>query len=256
VDFIGLDYIRPVQGGFELTGEFLDDMDIELPAHPESGDESALYLAREIFKNKNYALQDMWNWWRARQSSLVIEKIKEEVKSAKPLWAFVLSWQMGHQHGQDPVMFQDAGLDFQAVMLYEADERQFTRLLAQWEKYNVSGVNFLIGNQIDFNVHQFSEDPPAPEKFTRRLYEAQKVFKPKGIFVNDLSRVFWGRKGPYTGKEWLRPVRHLIETGEIRDDFSYGHSASSVPWKPSAAAERDPENISPERGQDNPAPAN
>jgi len=227
-DFIGLDYIRPVQGGFELTEEFLEEMDIELPGHVKAGNDRALYLAREIFKRKNYALQDMWNWWRARQSSLCIERIKEEVKSDKPLWVFILSWQMGHQHGQDPLMFRDAGADFQTVMLYECDDRQFERLLSQWGKYNAEGVNFIIGNQIDFDVHQFSESPPAPEKFARRIFEAQKIFKPKGIFVNDLSRVFWGRKGAYTGMEWLLPVRQLIETGETGGGFRYGASKSST----------------------------
>ncbi|MBU4134281.1 hypothetical protein KKH42_03045 [bacterium] len=221
-DFLGLDYIRPVQGGFELTDEFFEEMDIDLPLAPKENPARALYLAREIFKKKNYALQDLWNWWRARKSSLCIERIKEEVKSEKPLWVFVLSWQMGHQHGQDPVMFQDAGADFQAVMLYECDDRQFDNLLSQWEKYDASGVNFIIGNQIDFNVHQFSEKPPAPEKFAMRLARAKKVLKPKGIFVNDLSRVFWGRKGPYSGIEWLNPVKSLIENGKIGSGFRYG----------------------------------
>lgn len=228
-DFLGLDYIRPVQGGFELTDEFLEEMDVQLPASLKGSQERALYLAREIFKNKNYALQDLWNWWRSRKSSLCIERIKEEVKSDKPLWAFVLSWQMGHQHGQDPVMFRDAGVDFQAVMLYECDDRQFDNLVSQWKKYNAEGVNFIIGNQIDFDVHQFSETPPAPEKFARRIYEAKKVFKPKGVFVNDLSRVFWGRKGPYTGMEWLAPVKSLIDNGEIGSGFVYAGAAKSSP---------------------------
>ncbi|MEA2081389.1 MAG: hypothetical protein U9O97_01410 [Elusimicrobiota bacterium] len=225
-DFLGLDYIRPVQGGFELIDEFLEDMDVELPAGLKGSSGRALYLAREIFRKKNYALRDLWNWWRARKSSLCIERIKEEVKSDKPLWIFLLSWQMGHQHGQDPVMFRDAGADFQTVMLYECDDIQFDTLLSQWEKYDAKGVNFIIGNQIDFNVHQFSEAPPAPEKFASRLLRAREVLKPNGVFINDLSRVFWGRKGPYTGMEWLAPVKSLIETGEIGTGFLY--SADSI----------------------------
>ncbi len=241
-DFLGLDYIRPVQGGFELTDEFLEEMGIELPATLKNTNERALYLAREIFRNKNYALRDLWNWWRARKSSLCIERIKEEVNSDKPLWIFLLSWQMGHQHGQDPVMFQDAGADFQTVMLYECDDVQFDTLLSQWGKYDAQGVSFIIGNQIDFNVHQFSEDPPAPEKFAERLFMAKKVLKPKGIFINDLSRVFWGRKGPYTGMEWLAPVKSLIENGKLGTGFRYTAAGLT---KSSTSVSGEPYNIKP-----------
>ncbi|MFH1352462.1 MAG: hypothetical protein ABIH68_02685 [bacterium] len=207
VDFIGLDYIRPVQGGLELVDDFLSEMQIKFPENLGTKEDRMLYLGREIYRDKNYKLMDLWNWWRAHKTSEIIERVREEVKSDKPLWIFLLSWQMGHQHGQDPVMFQDAGADFQTVMLYECDTRQFERLIGQWREYNARGVNFVVGNQVDFPVHQFTEDPPAPQEFGRRIREAKKVMKAKGVFVNDLSRALWGRKGPYSTVEWLTPVK-------------------------------------------------
>lgn len=207
VDFIGLDYIRPVQGGLELVDDFLEEMQIKFPDDLMTKEDRMLYLGREIYRYGNYKLMDLWNWWRAHKTSEVIARIKDELKSSKPLWIFLLSWQMGHQHGQDPVMFQDAGADFQTVMLYECDTRQFENLLKQWQRYDVQDVNFVVGNQVDFNVHQFTEDPPAPQEFGRRIREAKKVMKAKGVFVNDLSRAFWGRKGPYSAVEWLTPVK-------------------------------------------------
>jgi len=207
VDFIGLDYIRPVQGGLELVDDFLEEMQIKFPERLKTKTDRMLYLGREIYRDKNYKLMDLWNWWRAHKTSEIIERIREEVKSDKPLWIFLLSWQMGHQHGQDPVMFQDAGADFQTVMLYECDGKQFERLIRHWRKYNARGVNLVVGNQVDFPVHQFTENPPAPQEFGRRIREAKIAMKAKGVFVNDLSRALWGRKGPYSAVEWLNPVK-------------------------------------------------
>ncbi|MCD6413472.1 MAG: hypothetical protein J7L54_04945 [Elusimicrobia bacterium] len=210
VDFLGLDYIRTVSGGFELVDDFLNDMNIDFPQKLDSKEKRMIYLGRQIYRDKNYKLMDLWNWWRAHKISENIVRIKAEVGSKKPFWIFLLSWRMGHEHGQDPVMFQDAGADFETVMLYECDGRQFGNLLKQWKKYNAEKVNFVIGNQIDFPLHQFSEEPPAPEVFAERIREAKKVFKPKGIFINDLSRALWGRKGPYSTIEWLTPVKEEL----------------------------------------------
>jgi len=201
LDFLGLDYIRPVQGGYELVDEFRDEMDVIFPAHLKTKKERMLYLARQIHKERNFALEDLWNWWRAHRVSQIIVEIKENLNTSKPLWAFVLSWAVGHQHGQDPAMFQDAGIDFFTVMLYECDSEQFEKILKQWKNYGVDKFNLIVGNQIDYNVHQFVED--TPQEFARRIREAKKVFKAKGIFVNDFSRAFWGRKGDYSAFEWL-----------------------------------------------------
>jgi len=86
-------------------------------------------------------------------------------------------------------------------MLYECDSEQFEKILKQWKNYGVDKFNLIVGNQIDYNVHQFVED--TPQEFARRIREAKKVFKAKGIFVNDFSRAFWGRKGDYSAFEWL-----------------------------------------------------
>ncbi|MBU3956262.1 hypothetical protein KJ633_07345, partial [bacterium] len=63
------------------------------------------------------------------------------------------------------------------------------------------------GNQIDFYWHQKSLNPPAPEEHYSRLITAtDDIYKDglaKGLFINDLSRAFWGSKGPYSAKEWL-----------------------------------------------------
>jgi len=48
LDFLGLDYIRPVQGGYELVDEFIDEMDVIFPAHLKTKKERMLYLARHF----------------------------------------------------------------------------------------------------------------------------------------------------------------------------------------------------------------
>ncbi len=207
VDFLGLDYLRSVQGGFELVDEFLKEMSVKFPLSLNTKQKRMIYLGRRIYRDGDRQLMDLWNWWRAHKVSENLARIKSEVASKRPFWVFLLSWRMGHEHGQDPVMFQDAGADFETVMLYECDGRQFENLLKQWRKYNVKNVNFIVGDQIDFPLHQSSITPPAPEILAERIREAKKILKPRGIFINDLSRALWGRKGPFSTIDWLLPAK-------------------------------------------------
>jgi len=211
IDYIGLDYIRNVKGGLELVDEFTEEMGIELPAEYKSSMENRMkWLGRTVYRRKkeDMAIIDMWNWYRARKAAHILKRIKEESLITKPLWAFTLSWEKGWQHGQDVVMMNDAGMDFSAVMMYECDREQFNNLIKDWHSYvNKDDVQLVVGNQFDWILHQRTLDPAGPEEYHDRLITSMdRIYsngKTSGIFIHDMSRILWGRKGPYPSMEWL-----------------------------------------------------
>jgi len=212
IDYIGLDYIRTTKGGYELVDKFREEMDVRTPEgwRDMPKVERMRWLARIVTyrKKEDIPLIQQWNWWRARQICLIIEEVKRRSGITKPLWAFILSWEKGWQHGQDAVMFTDAGIDLFAVMLYEATSIQFARLIKEWNRYiEKDQVNLIVGNQIDWPLHQYTKIPSGPEEFCSRLSKGtDKVYKnglTDGVFIHDLSRALWGRRGPYSSSEWL-----------------------------------------------------
>jgi hypothetical protein len=137
-----------------------------------------------------------------------VRAIKNDLGSQKPLWAFTLSWQKGWEHGQAPVMMRDAGLDADAIMLYEADKEQFRGLVKQWNEYvRQDQVNLVLGDAIDWVLHQRTYNPAGPEDFYNRNMMAAQGFhsdKPaRAIFIHDLHRARKGRIAPYSTEEWL-----------------------------------------------------
>lgn len=212
INFIGLDYIRPAGGGLELVDEFVEIMEVEVPPgwNEFSKKQRMKWLGKIVTRTKDRKLPviDKWNWWRAHQMSKIIYDLKQSVGLKKPLWAFVLSWELGHQHGQDPIMFQDAGVDLIAIMMYETDSPRYKYILKEWEEYLEGfNINIAIGNQIDWPLHQYSVYPAGPSKYYGRIEKGidslNKSGNVKGVFINDFARAMWGRKGPYTSKEWM-----------------------------------------------------
>ncbi|MBI5555317.1 MAG: hypothetical protein HY920_05650 [Elusimicrobia bacterium] len=209
VDYIGLDYIRNVIGGYEMVDQFTADMNPELPAiWPKLNKMSRMcWLGNEIQQRKKMKLVDQWNWWRAHYVAKIVKEIITLVNTTKPLWCFTLSWKKGWQHGQDPIMMNAAGAAIDAVMLYECDRGQFNDLLKDWNRYlGKNQVNLFGGDVVDWNLHQFVVNPPGPQEFYDRMMAAHRKMsgdgRIKGLFWHDLARGLWGRLGPYSINEW------------------------------------------------------
>jgi hypothetical protein len=217
VDWVGLDYIRPVFGGFELAGDFVRDMPVDPPPGwaEFSPQQKMLWLAKarlppssgEMNVERNPFI-DKWFWYRAHRTAQVVRRIRAGLAPKKPLWAFTLSWAKGWQHGQDPVMMRDAGIDWDAIMLYEADTPQFRALVKQWNEYTLqSQVNLLVGDVIDWVLHQRTLNPAGPEDFFNRNMKAIREFHSdgpvRGLFIHDFTRARRGRIAPYQMREWL-----------------------------------------------------
>jgi hypothetical protein len=220
VDHLGVDYIRNALGGVELADDFYAEMKGVVGAPPEFArlgpEERMVFFARKKAMRKDPAFIDAWQWWRAHRASGVIRRLKAELGEAKPLWAFVLTWDKGWHHGQDPVMFNDAGVDLSALMLYEADAEQFRVILSDWSRYLRRGdAQLLVGDVVDWPLHQRS--PEGPEELALRTVRAVDGIHPggpaRGLFVHDLGRALWGRLGPWSTRAWLdagrAAVRHL-----------------------------------------------
>ena len=213
IDYIGLDYIRNANGGFEMVDEFVSDMKVEqLPYGWEkfTAQQRMCWLGSLVYARRKADMPviDLWNWWRARKTALIVKKIKEEAVFNKPFWVFTLSWQKGWQHGQDVVMMNDAGADFVTLMIYECDREQFNNLMKDWHAYlSRKDARLIIGNQVDWVVHQKTINPAGPEEYYNRMFTAINGLymdgTTYGVFLHDISRVFWGRKGPYSPMEWL-----------------------------------------------------
>lgn len=216
VDYVGLDYIRNALGGYELADDFYKEMPGVLPP-PEwprmSLEEKSVYFARKKIMRRDMAFIDAWQWWRAHRVAGIVRHIRAEVGGDKPLWAFTLTWHRGWQHGQDAVMMNDAGVDADALMLYQADRDQFEALVKDWHSYvRRSDVQLVVGDVIDWPLHQRSPDGPA--EFGGRMREAiDRIYQngpASGVFFHDLGRAVWGsRLGPWGAKGWLEEARKV-----------------------------------------------
>ncbi len=219
VDFLGLDYIRPVFGGNELVDEFVQEMPgVQKPEgyNSWSKEQRMAWIARGRYiaptaalrNDPKFKITDQWFWYRAHRTAGVVRKIVEGFGGKKPIWAFTLSWQKGWEHGQDPSMMRDAGVDINGIMLYEADGQQYRGLLRQWNAYTGdSKFNLVVGNTFDWRLHQKTLNPSGPEEMVRRTLAAVEQFqegKPvRGIFMHDLARALRGNLGPYPPQEWF-----------------------------------------------------
>jgi hypothetical protein len=226
VDYVGFDYIRSGAdwGAYELTDGFAATMPvIGLPDNwggLSSADRMGWLCDRldgEGYRT-NLELYHQWNWYREHVLCGVLQRILEDSKLTKPLWTFTLSWWHGEQHGQDPLMFADAGVSIDAVMLYECNSvAQFDSLVDQWREGIDEGggipaghINIMGGDQVSFRSHQKLTNPAAPEEMYRRITKAGAQLTKGGplwgAFVHDVSRLcaprLAGNRGPYSGREW------------------------------------------------------
>jgi hypothetical protein len=218
VDYIGFDYMRDEPQAFDCVDQFVADMDpslpegwtdMELPARQKWLSDTWNHYTRST---DNLIIFTMWNWWRAHRVAQIMAHVVGEAAPEKPVWGFTLSWNHGIEHGQDPLMLADAGLDMDAVMLYQIDgdtaaaaREKFDAMMRKWRDYTrpelthegtrgaplhdivpirelavddpqMTPVNLrlIVGNQVDDSCHQKSRVKPAPEEYCRRLTEALK----------------------------------------------------------------------------------
>ena len=231
IDYIGFDYIRTGSAdGFELADLVVRDMSIAVPNNWEdmASQDRMVWFANKI-QNRDPEIIEKWQWWRAHKVAEIINKIITLAKVSKPVWVFTLGWEHGKQHGQDPLMFMDAGVYFDAVMLYEANQVQFRSFLNDWKGYVASSqVNIIVGQTVD--VHLLDSDVlNPPEELVRRIDIGSKkiVFGglTDGVFWHDVSRAYWGNKGGFTPKEWFLTAGksfsdYRIERGEVGTKLS------------------------------------
>lgn len=229
VDWLGLDYIRPAFGSCELVDDFVAEMPgvTTPPNFSEMTPEQRMTWAcrgrysaptPERRAEPKFVLSDQWFWYRAHRTAEVVRKIVDGLGEAKPVWAFTLSWNKGWEHGQDPLMMRDAGLDMDAIMLYEADEPMFRGLVSHWGKYTRRDqLNLIVGNQVDWYLHQKTLNPSGPESYIDRILRAARGFHTdrlpvRGVFIHDIHRLLINgvRKGPYKTMEWMMAAGHAI----------------------------------------------
>ncbi len=210
VDYVGLDYVRTGFAGYELVDEFVKDMNMTLPDGFEKMAEPDRihWLARTVEKKENKQVVALFEWWRAHKVATVLKSILDEAKMTKPVFTFTLGWEMGHQHGQDPAMLVDAGINFNHIMLYEGDRSTIEDMKRHWPGYLArEGGMYVPGEEADFNMVQKSLDPPAPEELYNREVETFNLWygvnANLGMFWHDLYRLIWGVRGPYSKMEWV-----------------------------------------------------
>ncbi len=210
VDMVGLDYVRTGDAGYEMVDEFVNDM---APPVPEgygsfSRQDRIHWLAKTVERKEDRQVLALFDWWRAHKVALTLRNILEEAKMTKPVFTFTLGWQMGHEHGQDPAMDVDAGVNFNQIMLYQGDRGTLKSMEKQWPEYLSHGSGmYAMGEMVDFNWVQKSLDPPGPEELYDREVETLRNWFPVnsslGMFWHDLYRIVYGVKGPYSSMEWL-----------------------------------------------------
>ncbi|MEK7382514.1 MAG: hypothetical protein AAB262_04425 [Elusimicrobiota bacterium] len=215
VDFVGVDYIRNALGGYELVDDFVAEMPgVKVP--PEwprlSREERMTWLARKKIMRRDMPFVEAWQWWRAHRVALIVKELKSRLGSDKPLWAFSLTWDKGWHHGQDPVMMNDAGVDYDALMFYEADKEQYGAMMKDWHGHVRRGdVQVIVGNIFDWGLHQ--KDPAGPAEFGRRMRVAiDEVYgdgPANAVFFHDMARLVWGSLGSWGTRGWADEARKI-----------------------------------------------
>ncbi|MDD2772498.1 MAG: hypothetical protein PHP45_02265 [Elusimicrobiales bacterium] len=214
VDYLGLDYIRNALGGYELMNDFY----AEMPWAPRpagwdrlSYDGRLRAFAQMKISRANKAFIDDWQWWRAHRVAQIVRYIKGKLGTSKRLWTFTLGWEKGWQHGQDPVMMNDAGADADAVMLYEANAGQYAEMMKDWHSYaHRADAQLVAGNAVDWPLHQGGGAAEYKRRFAwaeRQLYADGPV---RGIFIHDLTRLLHGRLGPLGTQQWAAATKEVI----------------------------------------------
>jgi hypothetical protein len=228
VRYIGFDFIRTGRAdGYELAPLVVRDTNIATPpGWPNmSPEEKARWFARKIEVDKDAMIIEKWRWWRAHRVAKIIERVISEGKVTKPVWVYTLGWNHGREHGQDPVMFFDAGVSIDAVMLYESDRFQFPRMLAQWREYiEPEQGNIIVGNCVDYRLLDSDGLSPPQEFFRRNVEGFSRIMEggvATGIFFHDISRAFWGRKGSYSFLDYAishgSSVYRLLQSKGVED---------------------------------------
>jgi hypothetical protein len=214
IAYIGFDFIRTGRvDGYELAEQVIVDTGIPAPGQWETWDEDERirWFARKIEVERDPLIVEKWRWWRAHRVAEIVREILTEAAVTKPVWVYTLGWNHGKEHGQDPVMFFDAGVTFDAVMLYEASQEQFSRLLTHWNDYISSDQgNVLIGSCVDYKLLDSDRLTPPAELYRRNSEAYRQVMRngfAKGIFFHDIARAFWGRKGGYSFMDYA--VAHM-----------------------------------------------
>jgi hypothetical protein len=225
IGYIGFDFIRTGRvDGYELAEQVVFDTNIRTPANwaAMSAPDRIRWFARKIEVDKEPLIIEKWRWWRAHEVAEIIKQIMEQARITKPVWVYTLGWNHGKEHGQDPIMFFDAGVTLDAVMLYEATQGQFARLLNHWNNYISAGQgNVLVGSCVDYKLLD-SDTLSPPEEFFRRNTEAyNQVIKngfAKGIFFHDIARAFWGRKGEYRFMDYA--IAHMSSIYGLKKELN------------------------------------
>ena len=202
-DYVGLDYIRTGFGGYELVDEFVSDLALDVPADwGERSLEGKMWWLVTKLRSRDERTIELWQWWRARKVALTVKRIKDEAGITKPLFAFTLGWEMGHQHGQDILMLNDAGVDCCMVMLYEATKDEYDYLIKRWPEYLTQGqVNAFPGISVDRYLLQNKWNPGVnqPYEMYDRYLAAVNGFYGKGnvegLFWHDFERALYSRRG-------------------------------------------------------------
>ena len=220
ISYVGLDFIRTGEvDGYEMVDEMVELTGVYVPANWPTMSKPARMRWLAVNRGRK-EIGMKWRWFRAHKESLIIKAIKESgIK--KKLWAFTLGWNHGQEHGQDPYMFFDAGIDYDAVMIYEANRAQHVGMLAAWPQYLSGEYNVLVGNMIDNRLQDGSLRPEL--EYMRRVYESEAKFnrssRIRGIFFHDISRMLWSKfRGPNSIKEWANINASIVS--RIEEKYS------------------------------------
>lgn len=248
VRYIGFDFIRTGKGdGYELAEEVVEGTNIKTPDSwaSLSSEERVRWFAKKIEVEKDPLVIEKWRWWRAHKVAAIIKRVIDEAGITKPVWVFTLGWNHGKEHGQDPVMFMDAGVSIDAVMLYEATKEQFQNLLPQWRGYMRAGdANIIVGNCVDYKLLDSEGLTPPDEMYRRNVEGYRSIIQggiAKGVFFHDLSRAFYGRRGGYGVRDYALAFQSSVNS--LRNDLQVSNVMIDVVVQGCTNGESDRVNI-------------
>ena len=84
-------------------------------------------------------------------------------------------------------------------------------MMKEWNEYIKHGdTRVIVGNIVDWPLHQGGGLEEYKRRFNWAIRSIYKDGPADGIFVHDLSRLLWGRKGPASTAQWTEATRQVI----------------------------------------------
>ncbi len=216
ISYVGMsDIFMSSNYGAELIDNYIRDCSISVPANWNDLDYNGKFA---LFKNKfkDSANLNRFSMWKLYFISDYIREIVEKTGHKKPLF-YRMDYKLLMENPSILSALISAGIDF-VIIDFNIGYDKIPENLAGLSKNPIISRyinNLIISYYFDYqNVDVNGFDISAIENYVGANLQLVKNISStriaNGILINDLYKIMFGRRGPYTPNEWMLGVGEII----------------------------------------------